>query len=89
MNVNVKEVERINNLIEKAQIESAKSKGKIEQIEKDWEEKYGTSDLDKIMSIKEKLEADLKSKENEADSLYDDLINGYDWEQLEEELNED
>ena len=86
--MNVKEVERINNLIEQAQIESAKSKGKIEQIEKDWKEKYGTSDLDEVIFIKNKMESDLKSKEEEIESLYDDLVNGYDWEQLEEELNE-
>jgi hypothetical protein len=86
--MSIDEVEKINNLIERAQIESAKSKGKIEQIEKDWKEKYGTSDLDEVISIKDKMESDLKSKEKEAESLYDDLVNGYDWEQLEEELNE-
>ena len=86
--MNANEVEKINNLIEQAQIESAKSKGKIEQIEKDWKEKYGTLNLDEIISIKDKMESDLKSKEKEVESLYDDLVNGYDWEQLEEELNE-
>lgn len=85
--MNVDEVERINNLIEQAQIESAKSKGKIEQIEKVWKEKYGTSDLEEVVAIKNKMESDLKSKEKEVANLYDDLINGYDWEQLEEELN--
>lgn len=86
--MSVDEIKRINELIEKAQIESAKSKGVIEQIEKDWKNKYGTSDLDEIISIKDKLESELEEKNEESEKLYDELMNGYDWDKLEEELNE-
>ncbi len=86
--MSVDEIKRINELIEKAQIESAKSKGVIEQIEKDWKNKYGTSDLDEIISIRDKLESELEEKNEESEKLYDELMNGYDWDKLEEELNE-
>lgn len=86
--MNIDEIKKINSLIEKAQIESAKSKGVLEQIEKDWKNKYGTSDLDEVISIRDKLESELKEKGEETKTLYEELLNGYDWESLEEELNE-
>lgn len=86
--MSIDEIKKINGLIEKAQIESAKSKGVIEQIEKDWKNKYGTSDLKEIISIRDKMESDLEKKRDETESLYDELVNGYDWESLEDELNE-
>lgn len=86
--MNIDEVKKINGLIEKAQIESAKSKGVLEQIEKDWKNKYGTSDVDEIVSIRDKMGSELEEKRAEVESLYDELVNGYDWESLEDELNE-
>lgn len=87
--MSIDEIKKINSLIEKAQIESAKSKGVIEQIEKDWIARYGTSDLNEIISIRDNLEIELNKMRDEADRLYDELVNAYDWESLEEELNED
>lgn len=84
--MNVNEVERINDIIGKAEIESAKSEGQIEAIKKEWKKKYGTDDINEIKKIKSNLEDELKKTEERRKVVYDKIIESNDWDELEEEL---
>lgn len=84
--MNVKDVERINGLIEKASLESAKSEGKIEAIKKEWKKTYGTDDVNEIKKIKANLESELNKTEERKKVVYDKIISCNDWNELEEEL---
>ena len=44
----LKEVERIKDLINKNEIEKAKAQGVKESIKKQWKEKFGTDDVEEI-----------------------------------------
>lgn len=84
--MNVNEVERINNIIDKVQIESAKSEGQIDVIKKEWKKKYGTDDVTEIKKIKANLEEELKKTEERKQVVYDKIVDSNNWDELEEEL---
>ena len=84
--MNVSEVERINGIISKAELESAKSEGKIEAIKKEWKKTYGTDDVNEIKKIKSNLEEELKKTEDRKKVVYDKILSSNNWDELEEEL---
>ena len=85
-NINVKDVERINDLINKAELENAKNQGILENIRKEWMEKYGTDDVKMIKQKLKELKSDLENSNERQNKLYNELMELQDWEQLEEEL---
>lgn len=84
--MSIDEIGRIKGLIEKAQLESAKSEGQIEAIKKEWKKNYGTDDVEEIEKIKLNLEMELNKTEERKQVLYNKLIESYDWDLLEQEL---
>ena len=84
--MNVNEVQRIKQLVEKAEIESAKSQGQQDAIKKEWKKTYGTDDINEIEKIKNDLEKELRKTEERKEVLHNKLMESYDWESLEEEL---
>ena len=52
MKMNVNDVQRIKQLVEKAEIESAKSQGQQDAIKKEWKKTYGTDYINEIEKIK-------------------------------------
>lgn len=84
--MNVNEVQRIKQLVEKAEIESAKSQGQQDAIKKEWKKIYGTDDINEIEKIKNDLEKELRKTEERKEVLHNKLMESYDWESLEEEL---
>lgn len=84
--MNVNEVTRIKELVDKTELESARSEGLMESIKKQWKKDYGTDDINEIKKIKADLETELGKTEERKEVLYDKLINSYDWDTLEEEL---
>ena len=84
--MNVKEVEKINELISKAQISSAKSQGQIEAIKAEWKKTYGTDDEKEIKKRLQELEEEEQKTIERQEVLYNKLIYSYDWDKLEEEL---
>lgn len=84
--MNVKEVEKINELISKAQISSAKSQGQIEAIKAEWKKTYGTDNEKEIKKRLQELEEEEQKTIERQEVLYNKLINSYDWDKLEEEL---
>lgn len=84
--MNVKELERIENLIKKAELEVAKSEGQIQTLQSQWKKTYGTDDIHEVKEILKNQKSELTKTQERLDSLYDKLINAYDWDSLEEEL---
>ena len=86
--MSVNEIEKIKELISKAELESAKSQGQQEAIKKEWKKNYGIDDINEIENIKTKLEEELEKTEERKEILFKKLNECYDWELLEEELVE-
>ena len=84
--MNVKEVERIKNLIQDAELSNAKSQGIIENIQKEWNDKFGTDKLEDVEKELEKLQEELKQSDERLEQLEKKLNDSYDWDKLEEEL---
>ena len=84
--MNVKEVERIKNLIQDAELSNAKSQGIIENIQKEWSNKFGTDKLEEVEKELEKLQEELKQSDDRLEQLEKKLNDSYDWDKLEEEL---
>ena len=84
--MNIKEVERIKNLIQDAELSNAKSQGIIENIQKEWSNKFGTDKLEEVEKELEKLQEELKQSDDRLEQLEKKLNDSYDWDKLEEEL---
>lgn len=85
-NVDVKEVQKIKEMINQAELENAKNLGVIENIKKNWKETYGTDDPVELKKKLEEMKSDEENTKERLNKLYSDLIDSQDWEQLEEEL---
>lgn len=84
--MNVKEVERIKELISKAEIESAKKEGLLQAIKQEWKKTYATDDIEVIRKQLEEFEAEEEKTNERLEVLYNKLLSCYDWDKLEEEI---
>lgn len=84
--MNVEKVNEIKNLISKCEIESAKSQGIIESIKKQWKADYGTDDEKEIKSKLQEMNSELKQSNERLETIYNRLVESYDWEQLANEM---
>ena len=80
--MDINKVQEIKERIANCEIESAKSKGVIENIEADWEKDFGTKDINVIKDKLAEMENDLDASNSRMEKLYSDLINAYDWENI-------
>lgn len=85
--MDTREFERIKNLIKKAELESAKAQGVIDNIKKGWREKYGIDDIDSIKNKLDELKEERDHIETRMETLYKKLVESCDWDALEEKLN--
>ena len=85
--MNVKEVERIEDLIKKAELEVAKSEGQIQTLRTQWKKLYGTDDEQEIKEILKNQKAELTKTQERLNVLYNKLLEACDWDSLEEELS--
>lgn len=85
--MDIREFERIKGIISKAEIESAKAQGKIDNIKKSWLKDYGTDDINEIVKIYAELEEKKKNLENRMGELYNKIKSSCDWDELERKLN--
>lgn len=84
--MNVKEVERIKGLIQEAELANAKSQGIIEDIQKEWKEKFGSDKLEDVEKELENIQTELEQSDKRLNKLEKKLNDSYDWDKLEEEL---
>ena len=82
----LKEVERIKDLINKNEIEKAKAQGVKESIKKQWKEKFGTDDVEEIKGKLQEMQGELDNSNKRLETLRNKLFDSYDWDKLEEEL---
>ena len=82
----LKEVERIKDLINKNELEKAKAQGVKESIKKQWKEKFGTDDVEEIKGKLQEMQGELDNSNKRLETLSNKLFNSYDWDKLEEEL---
>lgn len=87
--MNASEVERIKGLISAAELESAKQQGQLEAIKAEWKKAYGTDDIKEIEKILADMDKELEKTNERSESLYNKLLESYDWDALAEELGED
>ena len=85
--MNVKEVERIEDLIKKAELEIAKSEGQIQTLRTQWKKLYGTDNEQEIKEILKNQKAELTKTQERLNVLYNKLLEACDWDSLEEELS--
>lgn len=82
----LKEVERIKDLINKNEIEKAKAQGVRESIKKQWKEKFGTDDVNEIKEKLQEMQSELENSNKRLQTLENKLFGSYDWDKLEEDL---
>lgn len=87
--MDIKKVNEIKGLISKAEIESAKAQGIIENIKKQWKADYDTDDEKEIEQKLQEMNSELKQSNERLETIYNKLVNSYDWDKLEEELEHD
>jgi chromosome segregation ATPase len=79
------DVKKIKQLIQEAEVKSAKAQGVIDSLEEKWKERYGEGSVkiakQKLTELKEKIEKQEKRKAE----LEEELENLYDWEALSDE----
>lgn len=80
--MNIEKVQEIKRKIADCEIESAKAKGVIENIEAEWEKEFGTKDINIIKDKIAEMEDELNQSDLRMEKLYNDLLNAYDWENL-------
>lgn len=84
--MNAEKVNEIKNLISKCEIESAKAQGILENIKKQWKTEFGTDDEKEVEQKLQDMKSELEQSNERLESLYNKLVDSYDWEQLEDEL---
>lgn len=82
-----REFERIKGLISKAEIESAKAQGTIDNIRKNWLKEYGTDDIDEITNKFKELCDERDNLEKKMGEIWDKLYSSCNWDELERKLN--
>jgi len=85
----IERVEQIEEIVKKAQLKSAKAEGVIESIEKEWEKKYGTSDVEEIKKIEKNLQKEITECEEKESEFLEKLEGICDWDELEKELDDE
>lgn len=80
------EFENIKNLIQRAEVEKAKSQGVKDSIKSEWRKKYGFETLEEAKDKLKELETEYNKNENRKEKLMNELEESQDWEQIEEEL---
>ena len=84
----IEDVERIKELIQRAELEQAKAQGAKDSIKAEWKKKYGFETLDEANNKFEELKTDLEKQERRKEKLISELSESQDWEKIENELEE-
>ena len=80
------EFENIKDLIQRAEVEKAKSQGVKDSIKSEWKKKYGFETLEEARDKLIELETEFNKNESRKEKLMNELEESQDWEQIEEEL---
>lgn len=81
------EFENIKDLIQRAEVEKAKSQGVKDSIKSEWKKKYGFETLEEAKDKLKELDSEYNKNENRKEKLMNELEESQDWEQIEEDLS--
>ena len=84
----VNELEKIKDLIQRAELEQAKAQGVKDSIRAEWKKKYGFDSVEEAKAKLEELESNLAKNEKKKDKLIQELEESQDWEKIEDELED-
>lgn len=84
--MDIKDVERIEGLISKAEIENAKSEAMIQNIKDNWKKNYGTDDVNEIKSKLNSFISEQRKTQEKMNVLFDELSNCCDWDELDRKM---
>lgn len=79
----ISEIESIKEKIKNAEIKSARAQGVIDNIKKEWKEKYGTDDIEEIKIKLNDLKKNQVLYEEKINKLMKKLNDSYNWDSLE------
>lgn len=80
------EFENIKDLIQRAEVEKAKSQGVKDSIKSEWKKKYGFETLEEAKDKLKELETKYNKNESQKEKLMNELEESQNWGQIEEEL---
>jgi hypothetical protein len=80
------EFENIKDLIQRAEVEKAKSQGVKESIKAEWKKKYGFETIEEAEEKLSELESEYNKNEKKKEKYLNELSESQDWEKIEEDL---
>jgi hypothetical protein len=80
------ELENIKGLIQRAEVEKAKSQGVKESIKSEWKKKYGFETIGEAEEKLSELESEYNKNEKKKEKYFNELSESQDWEKIEEDL---
>ena len=84
----VDEIERIKDIIQRTELEKAKSQGVKDSIKAEWKKKYGFETLEEAKEKLNELNTDFEKNKNKKEKLMNELMESQDWDEIEDELEE-
>ena len=78
------DVKRIKNLIQEAEVKSAKAQGVIDSIEEKWKERFGDGSIKTAKAQLTELQEKIEKQEKKKAELEKELEGLYDWDSLED-----
>lgn len=84
----IDEIERIQELIQKAELEQAKSQGVKDNIKSEWKKKYGFETIGEAKEKLEELKTELNKNVKKKEKLTNELMESQEWDKIEEELED-
>lgn len=84
--MNSNEIERIKELIQKAELEKAKAQGAKDSIKAEWKKKYGFETVEEAREKLNELNSELEKNEKKKEKLMNEILESQDWDEIEDEL---
>jgi len=85
----IDEVRRIKKLIQRAEVNSAKAQGVLDNLEKKWKAQFGDGSISTAKRALADLEEKNKKQEKRRDELMEQLERLYDWDALADNADEE